>query len=284
MEAGSRDEDMTMEVESRLKREKGSRAVALALEGRWEEAAALNRELLELFPQDVETLNRLGKAYLELGRYAMARGAFGTAVAVAPHNTIAKKNLCRLENLEDEASPPPHSSRVMPNLFIEDSGKSGVTILHRPASASVLAKAAPGDLVYLRAEERRLVVQTPQGQCLGEVEPKLGNRLLRLMGQGNCYAGAVVSVQYPRVAVALRETYTHPSLHGISSFPSKGGDHQTARLRDTYARLALEADLEDDDMAAEWGEPYDVSSDTDTQDEVRQSVRQAFEDDDDDGE
>ena len=48
-----------MEVDSRIKREKSSRAVALALEGLWEEAVALNKELLDLFPQDVETLNRL---------------------------------------------------------------------------------------------------------------------------------------------------------------------------------------------------------------------------------
>ncbi len=185
-----------MGIDSKVKRAKSAKAVALALEGKWEEAAAVNRELLELFPEDVETLNRLGKAYLEMGRYSMARGAFGAALAVAPHNSIAKKNLHRLESLpydtEDEASPAPSPARVLPNLFIEDSGKSGVTVLHKPAPASALAKVAPGDSVDLQADERRLAVYTPQGQLLGEVEPKLANRLLRL----NPARGTAIPVQW----------------------------------------------------------------------------------------
>jgi tetratricopeptide (TPR) repeat protein len=273
-----------MEVDIRVKREKSAKAVALALEGRWEEATVLNRELLERFPQDVETLNRLGKAYLEMGRYSMARGAFGAAVAVAPHNTIAKKNLYRLENLpneeEDEASPPPSSTRVMPNLFIEDSGKSGVTVLHKPASGPVLAKVAPGELVDLRAEERRLTVHTPQGQLLGEVEPKLANRLLRLIRQGNRYSGAVVSVQPPRITVALREVYTHPSLLGIASFPSKSRAGYAPQLPQAYARLDLDQDVEDEHMPPEWNDAYDSTVDG----EVRSAVGQGYDDDEDEGE
>ena len=270
-----------MEVDSRVKREKTGKAVTLALEGRWEEAATLNKELLELFPEDVESLNRLGKAYLELRRYSMARGAFGAAAAVAPHNTIAKKNLYRLENLahdgEDEASPPPPSSRVMPNLFIEDSGKSSVTVLHKPAGVPVLAKVAPGDLVDLKAGENRLAVHAPQGQLLGEVEPKLGNRLLRLIRQGNRYSGAVVSVQHPRISVALREVYTHPSLLGTASFPSKRGvEYPSAQLPQAYARLDLEPDVEDDDMPSEWGDAFDSAVDG----EVQPSVGQSFDDED----
>ena len=273
-----------MGIDDKVKREKSAKAVALALEGRWEEAALLNREMLELFPEDVETLNRLGKAYLELGRYSMARGAFGAALAVAPHNSIAKKNLYRLESLpydsEDEASPSPASSRVMPNLFIEDSGKSAVTVLHKPATAPVLAKVAPGDLVDLKAGERRLAVHTPQGQLLGEVEPKLANRLLRLIRQGNRYSGAVVSVNHPRIAVALREVYTHPSLLGIASFPSKGAVAYAAPLPDAYARLDMESDAEDEDVASDWSDSYDAA----VVGEVRVTAGPAFEDDEDEGE
>ena len=273
-----------MGIDSKEKREKTAKAVALALAGKWEEAAVLNRELLELFPEDVETLNRLGKAYLELGRYSMARGAFGAAVAVSPHNSIAKKNLRRLESLphdsEDEAAPPPTASRVMPNLFIEDSGKSAVTVLHKPATASILAKVAPGDLVDLKPEERRLTVYTPQGQLLGDVEPKLGNRLLRLIRQGNRYSGAVVSVNHPRISVALREVYTHPSLLGNASFPSRGTVAYAAQLPDAYARLELESDSEDDDIAVTWDDAYESGAAR----EVGVAAGAGFDDDEEDDE
>ena len=275
-----------MGIDSKVKREKSAKAVALALEGKWEEAAVVNRELLELFPEDVETLNRLGKAYLEMGRYSMARGAFGAALAVAPHNSIAKKNLHRLESLpydtDDEASPPSGPTRVLPNLFIEDSGKSGVTVLHKPAPASALAKVAPGDSVDLQADEKRLAVYTPQGQLLGEVEPKLANRLLRLIRQGNRYSGAVVSAQHPKIAVALREVYTHPSLLGIASFPSKGSVAYAPQLPDTYARMDRDSDSdsEDDDAASGWGDAYENGG----AGEMRVPAGPGFDDDEDEGE
>ena len=158
-----------------------------------------------------------------------------------------------------------------------------MTVLHKPASRNVLAKVAAGDLVDLRTEEHRLVVQSLQGECLGEVEPKLANRLLKLMRQGNRYSGAVVSVQHQSLAVALREVYTHPDLLGVASFPYKGSDDPMAYLRDTYARLDLEADAEDDDIAPDWGEPDEASPDQEGQPERAPSAHQDL-DDDDDGE
>ena len=45
-----------------LKRRRSKQAVALAMEGRWREAIAINKEIIEGFPDDVEAYNRLGKA------------------------------------------------------------------------------------------------------------------------------------------------------------------------------------------------------------------------------
>src|SRR5918999_955278 len=94
----------------RLKRLRSDKAIQLATQNRWEEAAELNRQILELFPNDVDTFNRLGKALLELGRYGEAREAYEQASQLAPSSTIAQKNLQRLAKLVDEeapASPPP---------------------------------------------------------------------------------------------------------------------------------------------------------------------------------
>lgn len=65
----------------RAKRHSTERAIALAMASRWEEAAKVNRELLELFPDDVDAQNRLGKALTELGRFGEARYAYSRAAA-----------------------------------------------------------------------------------------------------------------------------------------------------------------------------------------------------------
>ncbi|HEX5499471.1 MAG TPA: hypothetical protein VFX03_09600, partial [Thermomicrobiales bacterium] len=40
-----------------------------AIEARWDDAIALNREILEHPQKDAEAFNRLGRAYLALQRY-----------------------------------------------------------------------------------------------------------------------------------------------------------------------------------------------------------------------
>ena len=150
-------------------------------------------------------------------------------------------------------------------------------MLHKPAPATVLAKVAPGDLVDLQAEERRLAVYTCQGRFLGEVEPKLANRLLRLIRQGNRYSGAVVGVQHPRIAVALREVYTHPSLLGIASFPSSGLAGSGPQPPQAYARLDMEPELDDEDVLPGWSDDYDGAIDG----EVGSPVGRGFDKDDD---
>ena len=50
------------------------------MEGRWEAATEVNRSILDLFPEDMEAFNRLGKALLESGDYIEARSAFTQAL------------------------------------------------------------------------------------------------------------------------------------------------------------------------------------------------------------
>ena len=78
------------EYRSRIRREKSKEAIAMAMENRWEDATGVNRSIIELFPDDIEAYNRLGKALFELGRYDEARTAFTKALELSPSNTIAR--------------------------------------------------------------------------------------------------------------------------------------------------------------------------------------------------
>src|SRR5258708_19437139 len=111
----------------RQKRTKSEQAITLAMKNRWDEAAQVNREILDLFPNEVDAYNRLGKALTELGRYAEARDAYSRAVKLDPLNGIASKNLLRLGKLATEGSAATSPSPVDPRLFIEESGKTTVT-------------------------------------------------------------------------------------------------------------------------------------------------------------
>ena len=100
-------------------------AVQMALEGRWQEAEQLNREILEQNPANVEALNRLGKALLELGRYEESYTIYGQSLDVDPYNRIARKNRERLAVLLSSPSRTKaretERERILPDLFISES-------------------------------------------------------------------------------------------------------------------------------------------------------------------
>ena len=238
----------------------GKEAVKLALNGNWPRAAAVNRAILELHPQDSEAANRLAKALMELGDYAGARTVLDDLCRRDPRNAIARKNRARLENLATSAgagvktnadagaptlppaTPPSAGVAGAPALFIQDGGKSGTAILRPVAPAPVpfsddyappaalAAAVSPGDpatLSIVNADANAnagageaVLVKAADGSILGALEPRMARRLRRLIAGGNRYSAAVVGIAGARISVIIRETHCDPALRNVVSFPA----------------------------------------------------------------
>ena len=210
------------EEKEKIKKESAKKAVVLAMHSRWKEAASINQTILDDFPEDLEAYNRLGKALSELGRNREAKEAFQRVLEIAPHNSIARKNLGRLTKLGNEA--PPATTRIATRqVFIEESGKTCITSLVNPASGDVLVRLAPGKAVQLKVDGGRVGVTSSGGEHLGQIEPRLASRLARLMGAGNRYDGTVTSVGEGELTIIIREVHKDPSQMAIVSFPSRSG-------------------------------------------------------------
>src|SRR5437879_1074230 len=169
----------------RQKRTKSEQAITLAMKNRWDEAAQLNREILDLFPTEVDAFNRLGKALTELGRYAEARDAYAQAVKLDPLNGIASKNLQRLGKLAIEGSAAPSPSPVDPRLFIEESGKTTVTQLTDVRRTEATTKLSAGDQLNLERRGNQLGVTDLNGREVGRIEHKLEQDMVKLFGLSN---------------------------------------------------------------------------------------------------
>lgn len=257
MNSPAEGEDVT-----RLKRQGAEQAIQLALESKWEEAATLNRTIVQAAPTDVDAWNRLGKALLELGRFREAFESYGRTVELDPVNQIARKNLDRLEALKDqEVSRGPSVARVAQDLFIEEVGKTGVTSL-RIASIDLMPTLTPGDEVYLKPLDDAISVESADGDYLGQIEPKLGLRLLRLMEGGSQYAAAVKSLADENVELIVKETFRHPSQTRPSFQPSSS-ESVRPYIRESLLRLA---DDDDDELLEDDLDRGDDESDTDSGD------------------
>lgn len=258
----------------RLRRVLPERAIALAMENRWSEAADVNRKIIELYPNDADAYNRLGKALLEMGRYRDALATYQRAVELDPNNMIAKKNVERLAHLADKATEPTRiqpaqakpaeAARINPTMFIEETGKTGVTTLVNLGPPELLIEVTAGDNVDLKANGTKLEVYDEDGQYVGQVEPKLAKRLIGLIETGNRYTAAVTTVGDKAISIIVRETYQHPSNRGKFSFPPKA--LPTGAYRPYMREGALRGTEEDEDSMFDF-EGDDTDQDGDDHDE-----------------
>ena len=233
------------EGQAKLKQQRGKQAVALAMQGRWREAIAINKAIIDSFPNDVEAYNRLGRAYLELGEYSQAREAYQRAMELGPFNTIAQKNLRRLEHLvETPAATEGESPKVEPQYFIEEIGKAAIVELYNLAPKEILARVISGDKVELKIEGNNLNVENRLGEYLGQVEAKHAQRLIKLMLGGNKYSAAIVSATEEKITVIIREEYQDPSQVGHLSFPTKGFKSLRPYAAERISRPELEYEEE----------------------------------------
>jgi tetratricopeptide (TPR) repeat protein len=238
----------------RQKRTKSEQAISLAMKNRWQEAADLNREILEAFPNEVDAYNRLGKALTELGRYAEARDAYSKAAKLDPLNGIATKQLQRLSKMAAEGSAAPPPSPVDPRLFIEESGKTTVTILTDLRRTDAVAKLSAGDQLQLERRGNQIMVLDLRQQELGRIEPKLEQELIRLLDLGNQYSVFVTAANDQSVHVIIRETHRAAAMGSRPSFrPSAApeGGAVRAYTREGMLRYEMEEEEEEEEELLE---------------------------------
>ena len=268
-------------------------AIGFALNRQWERAAEANRALLAELPNDLEAANRLGKALTELEDFSGAIEAYEQALTIDPANAIARKNLTRLQELQQAADAKPRrGARAKPaaskreaaaatppgfriNALIEESGRSAELELQRVIPAA-LPGVDPGDPATLTITPSGVAVENERGELLGHIEPRAGLRLKRLIEGGNQYAVVIRHVDGEQVTVYIRETYRHPTLSDQASFltPASSRRRETPRAYTRASVLRYDGDEEDED--------YDLDEDSDGDDDWPAPGTSSSRDDDED--
>jgi tetratricopeptide (TPR) repeat protein len=217
------------ETTMRQRRQLAETAITQATGGEWDSAVQTNRQLLELGP-DTDAYNRLGKALAELGRHDEALEAYEQALARDATNRIAERNVARLRVLlgGGNGSGPGNGKPEKASAadFIEEMGKTGHARVINVAPARHLAPLSPGDGVELRLDGDLLVARVGDTE-IGQVEPRVGARLAKLMKGGNRYEAAITVVNGDEVRIIIREVFAHPDNFGKVSFPGSASGRGT---------------------------------------------------------
>jgi tetratricopeptide (TPR) repeat protein len=249
------------------RRQLGEEARRAAFDGDWENAVALNERIIDQFEKDADAFNRLGRAFISLGKLEEAKDAYSKALRADPANLIARRNLQRLEVLRGqggksvaEVTRPGPMSRT--SVFLEEVGRTWVDELVNPGVLQVLADITPGEELHLSEEDNQLIVRRANGDLLGEIEPKTGRRVLDLMHRGNRYDIYALGLSGQTLRFILREIHRDPSLATTVSFPRQITSRAYLRDRDLL-RQRDEADffLFDEEEEEEEVEPIAAEPD-----------------------
>ena len=107
------------QIKEELRKQWQTEAVQMALSGRWDDAVQANQHVLEIFPDDIPSRNRMGKAYQELGRMEDALSAYEQSLLKQPSNNIARKRLAELYAILNREPAIP-LGETMPAVEISD--------------------------------------------------------------------------------------------------------------------------------------------------------------------
>ncbi len=212
----------------RVRRKLQEQAIELAAMNRWEEAAETNRQIMKL-GEDADTYNRIGKALMELGQYTEAHDAYQHTLRITPTNSIARKNVARLDALlargfeSGQANRKPRQ-QVDLRMFITETGRTAITTLIDVPRVPAVDALVTGEKMAFHVEGRTVHVVDADGTIVGRLEPKLGQRLAELINGGNRYISAIAQSDPRIVRLLIRETYQDPSQRNRISFPGKLGE------------------------------------------------------------
>jgi tetratricopeptide (TPR) repeat protein len=248
---------------TRRRRQLAEAAIGSATRGDWEAAVEANRQLLESGP-DTDAYNRLGKALAELGRNQEAMEAYQSALERDATNRIAERNVARLQVMLGGAGggtgngKPEKASAAS---FIEEMGKTGHARIVNLAAPRRLAPLSPGDAVELVLNGEQLIARVGDLD-VGHVEPRIGNRLAKLIRGGNRYDAAITTMDRDDIRIIVRETFAHPSNFDKVSFPGSAAARPGSvrpDIRGSALRYDDEEESEETDDEQEEVEELDTS-------------------------
>lgn len=196
-------------------------AIKAAIGKNWSEAITLNEQVLEITPDDLPTLNRLGIAHSMAKQNKKAIESFNRVLSLDPHNHIAKNNLLRLKANKKQGLANPFLQTVS---FIEEPGKSKVVPLVSQGEPKLFSSLNIGEPVELSASKHKVKV-CKDSTFIGYLPDNISHRLLKLLTAGYKYKTVMKSVNPKNPQVFIQEIHTSKKLHGIPSFPLDDKEH-----------------------------------------------------------
>ena len=191
-------------------------AISAALSGKWEKAKEINLQILSRDQKNIDALNRLARAYSELGNIEKARSTCQKVLKYDAFNTIAERSLNKWKTLKKGDTYTSRPSN--PQTFLEEPGRTKIVTLLFPGDPKLLAKLDTGDEVLIDTHSHRASITTVDNKYVGRLPDDLSARLKNFIQRGNIYKVFIKSVRINEVKVFIKEMTRTKQLSNTPSF------------------------------------------------------------------
>lgn len=195
-------------------------AILAALSSNWQQALEINEQIIESNPDNIEALNRLGRAYFELGRLNEAKKYFEKTLINDPYNQIAAKFIQRIKacNKKGGKVQKIQITEVSSDLFIEEPGKTKVITLLKVAEPQKLSLLSSGAPVQFIIKNHSIAVADLNNNYLGILPDDLSHLLTRLIRGGNKYQAFIKTIKINGISILIREVFRSSRFRNQPSF------------------------------------------------------------------
>lgn len=200
-------------------------AITAALANDWKAAQNANEQIILENPRDIDSLNRLGFAFIKLGRYNKAKETYKKVVSLDKTNPIALKNIKRLETISKNGkkSVNGQGGSTAPllsvnDIYIEEAGKTKTVELKNVADKKTLSLVEPGEPVYMVIKRSKIFVQTAEKKYIGMLPDNISMRLITFIKGGNQYISCIKAAEEKNISVFIKEVKKSGKFKNQSSF------------------------------------------------------------------
>ncbi len=180
-------------------------AIDAALAGNWEKAVEINSEIIKIDPSNVAALNRIARAYAEMGNLNKARIASQKVLKIDKLNPIAIRCITKWKSFKKTNEKGVHL-KVSANVFIEEPSRTKIVSLVNLGDAMNLIGLDCGDPLRFTVHPHRLSIITNDDKYVGRFPDDLAHKFIKLMKLGNSYEVVVKSADSKHIKIIIRAT------------------------------------------------------------------------------
>lgn len=197
-------------------------AINAALTNDWKQAEEINSQIILDNPDNIDSLNRLGFAFMKQGRYNKAKETYKKVITLDKTNPIAVKNLKRLETVSKGSKKDGVTTthNMTTDIYIEEAGKTKTVELKNVADKKTLSVIEPGDSVFIVVKRSKIFVQSNDKKYIGMLPDNISMRLVTFMNGGNEYVACVKASDEKSVTIFIKETKKASKFKNQASFSS----------------------------------------------------------------